>query len=303
MRVMVIINPAAGVDRPILGALNSAFRDANIEWDARLTHKAGDARKFAREAVDAGWTVVAAHGGDGTVMEVANGLQGTGVPLAILPGGTANVMAAELGVPVDLPAAIKLIASGEHTITELDLAKAGDMTFMLRVGIGFEANMMKNADQETKNRFGLLAYAFSAANELRNLTSSQYHIEVDGQTYEAEGISCMIANSGNIAIGGLRLSHKVSVSDGLLDVIVFSNANLTTLLNVGVAVLTTGDSTTTDSVQHWQGKSVKVRPQPSQSVSIDGEIVETETVSAEILPHALKVLAPLAAGNGNGANG
>ncbi|MBX3061350.1 MAG: diacylglycerol kinase family lipid kinase [Anaerolineae bacterium] len=303
MRVMVIINPAAGIDRPILGLLNKGFHDAGIEWDARITHKAGDARQLAKQAAKEGWSIIAAHGGDGTVMEVADGLQGTGVPLGILPGGTANVMSVELGIPADLSAAVELLASKDHNITELDLAKAKDMNFMLRVGIGFEANMMKNADQEVKNRFGLLAYAFSAANELRNLTSAHYIIEVDGKKVEADGISCMIANSGNIAIGGLRLSHKVSINDGLLDVIVFSNANLLTLLNVGMAVLTTGDGTISDSVQHWQGKNISVRSQPQQTVSVDGEIVETETVEASVLPHAIKVITPAPAQTNGNASG
>ena len=91
-RVQVIINPTAGQDQAILGTLNRVFHDADITWDVSITNKAGDARRFARAAVEAGVDIVAAYGGDGTVMEVATGLIGSTVPLAIFPGGTANVM-------------------------------------------------------------------------------------------------------------------------------------------------------------------------------------------------------------------
>ncbi len=204
-KLMVIINPAAGVDRPILGLLNSAMNQAGIEWDVRITHKANDARRMAKEAAESGWDLVAAHGGDGTVMEVADGLRGTDVPLALFPGGTGNAMAGELGIPVDLPAAVALVASGLYDIRSIDMATANEQSFLLRVGIGFEADMTK-IDQEIKNRFGLLAYAFNALSELRTLIPAHYKITVDGKTEEVDGVSCMVANSGNMSTDGLRLS-------------------------------------------------------------------------------------------------
>ena len=90
-KLCVIINPAAGVDRPILGSINNAFKDTDVFWDVKITHKAGDAQRLAKEAVEEGFEVVAAHGGDGTVMEVAYGLFGSNVPLAIFPGGTIHL--------------------------------------------------------------------------------------------------------------------------------------------------------------------------------------------------------------------
>src|SRR5258708_35994489 len=87
-RIHVIVNPAAGRDVPILGTLNKVFGDAGIDWDIFVTKEAGDARRLAKEAVAAGADAVAVNGGDGTLTEVASGLRGSNVPLAILPGGT-----------------------------------------------------------------------------------------------------------------------------------------------------------------------------------------------------------------------
>ncbi len=290
-KLMVIINPAAGVDRPILGLLNAAMKQAGIEWDARITHKATDARQFAKEAAAAGWDMVAAHGGDGTVMEVADGLRGTGVPLAIFPGGTGNAMAAELGVPVDLSAAVNLVASGLYDIRTIDMAMAGDQSFILRIGIGFEADMTK-VDQEIKNRYGILAYAFNALSELRALASAHYKVTVDGQTEEVDGVSCMVANSGVVSTTGLKLSQKIDVADGMIDVVVFSNANFSTVVNLTASVLSGVDSTVQPYVLHRQGREITVEVDPPQSISIDGEQIEPTIIHAQVLPQSVQVVVP-----------
>lgn len=290
-KLMVIINPAAGVDRPILGLLNAAMKQAGIEWDARITHKATDARQFAKEAAASGWDMVAAHGGDGTVMEVADGLRGTGVPLAIFPGGTGNAMAGELGIPVDLAAAVTLVAEGVYDVRTIDMAMAGDQSFLLRIGIGFEADMTK-VDQEVKNRYGILAYAYNALSELRTLASAHYKITVDGKTEEVDGVSCMVANSGVVSTTGLKLSQKIDVADGLIDVVVFSNANLGTLVNLTASVLSGVDSTSQPQVLHRQGREITVEVDPPQSISIDGEQIEPTIINAHVLPQSVKVVVP-----------
>ncbi len=291
-KLCVIINPAAGVDRPILGNLNTVLKDTGMKWDIEVTHQAGDAQRLAKEAVAKGYDVVAAHGGDGTVMEVAYGLLGSNVPLAIFPGGTANVMASELGIATDLNAAIGLLVSGNHDIRKIDIGDTGEHKFILRIGIGFEADMTKNADQEVKNRFGMLAYAFSAINEMRNLTPSTYKITLDGEQMDVEGVSCMIANSGNVAIGGLQLSQKIDVSDGLLDVVVFNSVDLGSLISMTATMMAQGEATNLPQVQHWQCREASVEAHPPQSISIDGEAIEEKSITARIVPQAVSVVVP-----------
>src|SRR5690606_33636656 len=94
--IQVIINPAAGNNEPILNTLNDVFSQYDVFWDVSLTHKAGDGEQLARQAVENGADLVGAYGGDGTVGEVARGLIGSEVPLAVLPGGTGNSLAVSL---------------------------------------------------------------------------------------------------------------------------------------------------------------------------------------------------------------
>ncbi|MDQ4076104.1 MAG: NAD(+)/NADH kinase, partial [Chloroflexota bacterium] len=189
-RVHVIINPAAGQNRPVLGILNSVFHPAGIDWDVSITHKAGDARRYAQEAVEASVDIVATYGGDGTVMEAASGLLGSDVPLAIFPGGTANVMSVELGISNDLAEAGALICGDDCEVVAVDMGQTGKGDyFILRVGIGLEAQMVEGADRNLKNRVGSLAYALSALNALRDPVTSHYQMTIDGEELESTGIT------------------------------------------------------------------------------------------------------------------
>jgi len=147
-KVHVVINPAAGHDEPILNVLNHVFHPTGVDWNVSLTHKSGDATRYAAEAAASGVDLVAAYGGDGTQMEVANGLLGTGVPQAILPGGTGNAMAHDLGISLVLSEAAGLIVNS-HKRRAIDLAKMGDQVFMLRAYAGFSADNAASREEKT----------------------------------------------------------------------------------------------------------------------------------------------------------
>jgi YegS/Rv2252/BmrU family lipid kinase len=289
-RVVVIVNPAAGQDKPILGTLNKAFREASIDWDMQLTKEAGDAYRLARDAAAAGVDAVAVYGGDGTVMEVANGLIGTGVPMAIFPGGTANVMSVELGIPSDLAEATALVAGSASAVRTVDLGRVGDRYFLLRVGIGFEADMMNAADHDTKERMGRFAYVLSALQALQQRTIARYTLDLDGERVEVDGLTCMIANSGNMGLPGVQMAQDIDVSDGLLDVLVVNDAAVGTLLSVAASAIGVSDP-----LQRWKAKRVTVTTDPPQAIICDGEPLESGTVTAEVVPAALKVIVPATA--------
>ncbi|MBZ0287404.1 MAG: diacylglycerol kinase family lipid kinase [Anaerolineae bacterium] len=285
-RVHVIANPAAGQDRPFLNLFNRSFQEAGIDWELLITKKAGDAERFAREAVKAGADVVAAYGGDGTVGEVANGLYGTDVPLAIFPGGTANVMSVELGIPGDLAGAVPL-ACGSGLARPIDMGKIGDRKFLLRAAIGYTAEMTRGADREEKNRLGNLAYILSAIRELPNAQPVPYRLTLDGEMVEIEGAVCIVANSGSLGLPGWSLTRAVDVGDGLLDVIMIQNVDLNALLAVAASAIGVAEP-----LDHWQARDITIEANPPQTVECDGEIIEPTPFSASILPHAIRVLVP-----------
>ena len=111
-KIRIIINPASGKEEAILPVINTSMKEAGIKWEASITHQAGDAIQFAKAAAKEEIDALAVYGGDGTLMEAASGLIGSEMPLVILPGGSANVMATELGIPTDLKEACMLLSHG-----------------------------------------------------------------------------------------------------------------------------------------------------------------------------------------------
>jgi YegS/Rv2252/BmrU family lipid kinase len=288
-RVHVIINPAAGQDRPVLGKLNSVFQPAGVDWDVFITKTEGDGRRLAEQAVAAGADVVAAHGGDGTISEVANGLVGSSVPLAILPGGTANVLSIELGIPNDLAEAAALIC-GKSRLCTVDVGQIDQSYFVQRAGVGLEAQIVVQTDRDSKVRLGWLAYALSALHVLSEPPAEWYLLTLDGRQVEAEGLACFIANAGSLGLPGFNLAPTIDMSDGLLDVVIIRQADLTSLLSLAVSLIE--GSSNLGAIQHWQVREVSIQAKPPQVVQSDGEIIGQTPFTARILPQALQIIIP-----------
>ena len=292
MRVHVIANPAAGQGTFDIKELNARFAAHEIDWDVQFTKQWGDGEQMARAAVAAGVDVVVAFGGDGTVAEVASGLVGTAVPLAIVPGGTANVVSMELGIPAQFGAALDLMCRAPLTTRAVDMGQVDNQYFLLRASTGLEAQMVAGADRALKDRLGTLAYAISAMRALAEPQKVRYRFEVDGAILEEEGVACIIANSGNLGMAGLRLAADVSVSDGLLDVFVVNDATLPALWAMAASVL--GQTPPAQgAIRHLQAASILVDATPASQMQCDGEMIGDTPKRIRVVPGALRVVAPI----------
>jgi YegS/Rv2252/BmrU family lipid kinase len=288
-RIHVVINPASGQNQPILNVLNDVFHSADVKWDVSLTHQAGDAARQAREAAASGVNLVAAYGGDGTQMEVANGLLGTGVPQAILPGGTGNAMAHELNVPLELKEAAQLIVSSRKC-RAIDLAKMGDRAFMLRAYTGITAD--EAASRETKDKYGQLAYIQASMKVLTQITPTHYRAIVDGELIEGNPLICFILNAGSIGgVLGISLPKigEVNISDGYLDLYAVTKG-IQPLRAVTHHLFHIGESQA--GIYHWRGKEITLEADPPQDIWIDGEIDGKTPFTTSVIPHALKIVVP-----------
>lgn len=289
-KIHIVINPASGRPKPILHVVNRIFNSAQIDWDISLTKARGDAERFARDAAAGGADIVAAYGGDGTVMEVAQGLLGSTVPLAILPGGSANLMSVELGIPKDLEKAVEIAADPESPTRQVDVGILGKSYFLLRVGIGFAARKVAYADRNLKNRIGVLAYSVAAVKAVKETKSAHYRITLDGIQVEADGVTCLIDNAGNMGIKGYQPAKDIRVDDGLLDVLLLGSKGVTNLISSGSSLLESNKAELL--IQHWQARQIKIEVDPPQPVQVDGEMVDDTPVSVEVLPGVLKIIVP-----------
>ena len=289
-RVQVVINPASGQPDAILNTLNKVFREHEIDWDISITQASGDASRFARQAANAGADVVAAYGGDGSIMEVAEGLMGTDVPLAILPGGTANLMSVELGIPRKLAEAAQVACSEKSVIRKVDMGEADGKKFMLRVGVGFPAEKVTIADRKLKDKYGLAAYTIAAFKAMDTSQVAHYRIDLDGEQVEVDGIGCRVDNSSNVGVPGVSLVSGTDVSDGYFDVMVWRDVDLDTLYSLAAGL--TDQETIEGAFYRWRARDITIDTDPPQPTQGDGEVWGQTPISVTVLPAAMHVLVP-----------
>jgi len=287
--IPVIINPAAGRKTPVLAELNQVFRSAGARWSVEITQAEGDGVRLARQLVEEGAEIVAAYGGDGTISEVATGLAGTRTALAILPGGTGNVLAYDFGIPQDLAQAARL-AVCEHDVRLVDMGEVGDRMFLIRTGVGLEAAAIERAPRGLKDRFGLLAYGLGGLQALLESRPMDYRLELDGVSHETQGVACTVANSGYWGWPGVRLSTRIDIEDGLLDVFVFRRVDLKV-----IALLVSdnaSDALDIENLQHWQVTQARIEVDPPQAVQVDGDYLGMTPVELRSRPQCLRVVVP-----------
>jgi YegS/Rv2252/BmrU family lipid kinase len=289
--VHFIINPSAGKDEPILSYLQKAFVAKDINWHCTVTHTEGetlDAAKSLRGQTD----LVAAYGGDGTVAQVARGLRGSMTPMAIIPGGTANVFAKELGIPQDTEKAIRLISEGPGRLVRADMGEANGASFLLRINLGIMAGMVIDADAHLKETLGQAAYAVAGLKKIASERPVSYKLLIDGEEMADSGVALTVTNAGNIGIGDLAFLPDISIYDGLLDVILLREAGVASLLKVAGSTLFHKDSAT---LQHWRCKSVRIEMEEPADYILDDQQERAAVIDIRVVPDALHILIPCGA--------
>jgi len=160
------------------------------------------------------------------------------------------------------------------------------------ISLGFEADVVKGADRETKNKIGIFAYLLSAAAALRITKNAVYHLKIDGHRHVVRGLICTITNTGNLRFSSISFDKHIDVSDGLLDVVVVRKANLSLLKLMVVTLFKRERPDNLKLVKHWQGKDISATANPEQTVQCDGEVLGKMPLHVSIIPGAIKVLVP-----------
>jgi diacylglycerol kinase (ATP) len=286
-KIHVVINPAAGKDEPILNVLNRVFRPYNVEWDVSLTQKFGDAEAFARAAVKAGYDLVVGYGGDGTQHEIANAVMGSGVPMGVLPGGTGNGFANELGIPKTLAEAAEVLCTSRK-LRPTDIVQLDQQYFIQRLYVGIEPE--QQTSREMKDKYGTLAYALTAHQQQKSQQEVNYRIMIDGKLLEMPATKVYVVNAAQSGTG-ISVTGRVSRSDdGLLDVFVLDAKNLKTFSAAAERMLNLDTETASQFI--WQGKEISIETEPDQPVWTDGEYTRRTPLTMQVIPGGLKVVVP-----------
>ncbi len=298
MNALLIVNPAAGQGKPqaALDELQAAL--GPLVRDVHVTQRAGDAEDAARSAAWSGFDAVLVAGGDGTVNEVVNGLLSAPqvLPLGLVPLGTQNVLAHELGQAADnLDALEALLWAGKTRRLDVGRLTSGAQTrcFVLMAGFGFDAVVVRDVLRPVKDLVGPAAYALSTLGALARYSSTAITLTLDGQEIRSETFLVVVANAASYGDKLIKLAPFAAPDDGWLDVCVFERPRVGRVGFATQMVAVLARRHLRDpSVRYYRAKNITLSSEPPISGQLDGEMFGTTPVTITILPSALSVFVP-----------
>ncbi len=298
--VLVIVNPVAGGGghEALRQLVDARLARTDATYEVRLTEKSGDAFEWSRDSTA---DLVIAGGGDGTVMEAMSGLIANerAVPLAIIPGGTADLLARAFGIGPDPETALETAMTGVAVALDVGYLPKQDRYFALVAGAGWDAQLIGDAPRASKDRLGRFAYVASGVKNLFTLKRSRVDLEIDGVQRSFHAHTAMIFNVGAFPDLGIDFGRGVSPHDGLLDLAVVSAASAGGLARLAYQVFSrhvrNDRGITTFSASH-----IRITATPPLEVQIDGEPLGHTPLDAEVRPGAATIIVPIAYAAANG---
>jgi len=296
VRICVIFNPMAkgSKARRFRAALDAIGSESSL----KMTRCAGDARVLAAEAVREGFSHVVAAGGDGTLNEVLNGIGD--VPdgfeksaLGLLPLGTVNVYARELGIPIQLERAWRVVTAGKERSLDLALAEFASGKVLHRrrfaqlAGAGLDARAIELVDWNLKKRFGPLAYIYAG---LKALCERRPLIKAACSKQTLEGQLVLIGN-GRLYGGDFKTFENAAMDDGLLDVCVFPRVNFFTLLRCALPLLI-WHRIPPSVVRRFQAAEFTLSSSDAVAFELEGELAGSLPVSFAVERRRLRAIVP-----------
>jgi YegS/Rv2252/BmrU family lipid kinase len=286
-RLLIIFNPAAGWRRrqrlaPVLARL----REHGCTLVLRETQAPGDAERLAA-AVDPGaFDLVVVAGGDGTVNEAVNGLARSGLPLAVIPLGTANVLAAEIGLGTDPAAVARCVALGRPR--PIALGAANGRRFILMAGAGFDAHVVAGVSVPMKRWLGKGAYVLSALRQLLVFTFPAYEVQTDNTVRQAASV--IVANARHCG-GNFVCAPAASLESDTLQVCLFERAGRLAAIGYALALIT-GRLPALASCRLIEARRIEIRGRPGEPIQVDGDGIGRLDAAIEVLPNALDLVFP-----------
>ena len=305
MQSRLIYNPTAG-PRDVHRSLARLIADLERHgWsvDLQTTERAGDGVHLARGAANAGYDVCIVAGGDGTVNEAVNGLVGTQTALAVLPVGTGNMWAKQLGVPTNTlanPMRLREAVDGliAADVRSVDAGLADDRYFLCAAGIGLDAEVTSGLEPRPRHtkRLGMLVYALATVMVAKDFPGVRTRVELDGAVVRGRSVLILVSNIQQYG-GKLHVIQEARVDDGLLDVFVFKGLGLPYVVRHVVKMLSRR-YLEDPRIVHRQARHIRVVTEPVTPVQLDGDPFSNTPTTLTVVPRGLRVLVPPTAPRG-----
>jgi len=291
-RGILVYNPTAGQKdrRKQMSDVIDRAREHGLELINAPTTGPGDATEIVKTFLKRGLDVVAASGGDGTISEVAAGLVGSSVPLAILPAGTSNVLAVELGIPRDVAAAEALLTEGVPT--PIPIADVEGRTFLMWAGTGIDARVMDKMNLTLKRWLGRSGIFFTAADQFARYEFPRLEVEIDGEKHEA---TFAVVSRARHYAGEWIIAPEAKIGSPMFDVLVFPHRDHASLFKLFREMQRGEAGHLSDGLARIvRGRDVSIRSLEDYQieVQVDGDCVLETPIRCRIRDETINVLLP-----------
>lgn len=287
-RLLVVHNPEAGLwNGRRLDRVLTHLAEARASLTVRGTTGVGEATRIARAATSDSFDAVVVAGGDGTVNEVVNGLADRDLPIAVLPFGTANVLALELALPDDPAAIARLVLEG--TPRSIHLGRVDDRLFVMMAGIGFDAHVVAAVDRRIKRHTGKLAYWLTLLASFRRFPYPRYRVEIDGRVH---GAASLVVANGHFYGGRFTCAPAASLFAPELFACLLLRPGAPAFVSYALALAAGTLARRADVVVVPAQRIVVTADRSDEPVQCDGDIVGHLPVTIEAAAARIQVLMP-----------
>lgn len=283
-RLLVCLNPKSGRAEAGLGEALDIFVQAGLALDLRPTRDPAHLDEIlASECARYDGVIIA--GGDGTVSQASGAVSRAGVPLGVLPTGTANDFARTIGLPLDLRGAAEALATG--ITRRVDIGRVNGRPFVNVVSLGVSAAMAMQLDAQQKATFGALSYAVGTLSALSEMVPFRARISVDGHVFEDTCLQIAVG-SGIFFGGGTRISPDAFADDGLLHGYAIGEGTITDLARI-LLHIRSGDLDDVEAVTPFSGREIVIETDRPEPLDIDGEVEMETPARVTVEPRGLTV--------------
>jgi YegS/Rv2252/BmrU family lipid kinase len=293
LRIFIIHNPVSGTSDPasVRSTIESHCAAHGVEFEMYDTKPGDPIPDIVREATGRGFGRIAAAGGDGTISAAANGLLYSEVPLGILPLGSGNACARELGIPLNLEHALAVL-TGSRTETVIDTLTAGGRHYLMNLSVGLSARTMAATDRNQKRWMGKAAYLLEGLSKLAGLHLQPFRVHIDDHLLRVRATEIVVANMGLVGFKNVRLSPNILPDDGLLNVCIIRAVTLGGFLKLLRGALREDPGRQPELKCLPVKREVRIEAGRAQDVQGDGEPLGKTPITVGIAPQSLRILIP-----------
>jgi len=293
-KTYVVINPVSGTLPPdtVRETIQSTLQAHNVTFEIYETTGKENIRQVVRQAVQQGFELFLAAGGDGTAAAVVSGLVDTQIPLAVIPTGTWNVLARNLDIPLPLDQALELVFQ-EHSIRVIDAMQVKDNFYILNISTGVGSRTMRTVKREEKRRFGRLADLWAALINLMGFQTYRLDVTIECKQTRFRALEVIVANSKIIGLKAIQLDPEIHMDDRKLNVCRLYAGDLIDFLRLVISILSGKQRESWNILCLEALQEVEIHcKEKNLPVQGDGELIGHLPILIKLRPKAIHIVTP-----------